>query len=316
MIPDSTPVPLAAVDELATLRAEIQRLKQRESALCDEIRTRATENAATHVVGDTRVAMVETRKTRRIDVERLPDSVIGDESFYSEVSDTHVLLWPTVDSTAHQTPEPEVDEIEVPATSMGEMPVVETETNAETPVDSEPPEANVAPFILSAALSAGATNIHAEDPLPDADFADAEAEEPFELTGEIDGDMTAEIDDTDDTHDEITNLFTIDAETAQDDLECDVENTPEMDAPLDLRPTAHTELSPLGGLIDEDIAAALDESQIPMEPATMKDALAQAEALEAELDAQLAGRRDLLGTDEDDEGTSFFSGRAATGTDA
>jgi len=79
-MPDHTP--LDAVDALFELRAELARLREREAELCDEIRSFATENGGGKVPGAQRVAVIETRKPRRISPDRLPQAVLCDPQFF------------------------------------------------------------------------------------------------------------------------------------------------------------------------------------------------------------------------------------------
>lgn len=93
-------VPLAAVDELAILRAALVQLKAREAELCDEIRTAATEATRTHVMGENRIALIETRSTRRIDTSLLPADIVSNPDVYSQSTQTVVLLAPVAGATA------------------------------------------------------------------------------------------------------------------------------------------------------------------------------------------------------------------------
>ncbi|MBU2868657.1 hypothetical protein [Pacificibacter marinus] len=85
---------LPAVDELADLRRNLADLRQRELELCDEIRAAATEIGATQVAGDTRMAMIETRRPRQLDTSKLPNEILNNPDMFSAPPQTYVLLWP------------------------------------------------------------------------------------------------------------------------------------------------------------------------------------------------------------------------------
>lgn len=91
--------PLGAVDELASLRGELSRLRNREAELCDEIRSFATEHGGLRVSGETRDAVIEVRYPRRLDVTKLPAEVFRDRDFVQDSSETVVLIWPKSTST-------------------------------------------------------------------------------------------------------------------------------------------------------------------------------------------------------------------------
>ncbi|WP_417247905.1 hypothetical protein [Celeribacter sp.] len=92
--------PLTAVDELATLRAQLAALKAREQELCDEILTHATMLGSSCVVGAAIDARIETRTPMRIDPARLPAEILGNRAYYDASSETVVLLWPKATPTA------------------------------------------------------------------------------------------------------------------------------------------------------------------------------------------------------------------------
>jgi len=85
---------LPAVDELADLRRNLADLRQRELELCDEIRATATKLGATQIAGDTRMAMIETRRPRQLDTSKLPNEILNNPDMFSAAPQTHVLLWP------------------------------------------------------------------------------------------------------------------------------------------------------------------------------------------------------------------------------
>ncbi|WP_417241407.1 hypothetical protein [Celeribacter sp.] len=94
-VPPRTAAPaLTAVDDLAVVRAQIAALKSRESALCDEIRTCATDTGGERVAGLNVDAMIETRRPRRIDMSKLPVEIMSDPNMYRSDLATHVLIWP------------------------------------------------------------------------------------------------------------------------------------------------------------------------------------------------------------------------------
>lgn len=97
--------PLAAVDDLATLRAEMAALKARELELCDEIRSCATALDAEQVTGLALDARIETRQRMRIDPARLPAEILGNPRFYETCDETCILLWPKVAESSAATVE-------------------------------------------------------------------------------------------------------------------------------------------------------------------------------------------------------------------
>lgn len=96
---------LPAVDELADLRRTLADLRQRELELCDEIRTAATETGATQIAGDTRMAMIETRKPRQLDISKLPNEILTNPDMFSATPQTHVLLWPKASTAKMDAPQ-------------------------------------------------------------------------------------------------------------------------------------------------------------------------------------------------------------------
>jgi hypothetical protein len=85
---------LEAVDELATVRAHIERLRNREAELCDEIRSFATQSGGLRVCGATRDAVIERRRPRRVDLGKLPKEVFLDPGLLLGQTETVVLIWP------------------------------------------------------------------------------------------------------------------------------------------------------------------------------------------------------------------------------
>ncbi|WP_157789786.1 hypothetical protein [Celeribacter baekdonensis] len=91
---------LEAVDELATVRAHIERLRNREAELCDEIRSFATQTGGMRVCGTSRDAVIEQRRPRRVDLGKLPKEVFLDPSLLIEQAETVVLIWPKTTAAA------------------------------------------------------------------------------------------------------------------------------------------------------------------------------------------------------------------------
>lgn len=91
----STPdAPFEAVDALFTLRAEIARLRELEAELCDEILTFASEQGCDKVLGAGRMAVIETRRPRRIAPEYLPQESLLNPDLFRVSEETVVLLAP------------------------------------------------------------------------------------------------------------------------------------------------------------------------------------------------------------------------------
>jgi len=91
---------LEAVDELAEVRAHIERLREREAELCDEIRSFATQTGGMRVCGTSRDAVIEQRRPRRVDLGKLPKEVFLDPNLLIEQTETVVLIWPKTTSAA------------------------------------------------------------------------------------------------------------------------------------------------------------------------------------------------------------------------
>ncbi|MBU2935691.1 MULTISPECIES: hypothetical protein [Pacificibacter] len=126
---------LPAVDELADLRRNLADLRQRELELCDEIRATATELGATQIAGDTRMAMIETRRPRQLDTSKLPNEILNNPDMFSAALQTHVLLWPKT-STAKMNDAQGVCERVEDSSSLdptAEVPIFET-TGADAPL--------------------------------------------------------------------------------------------------------------------------------------------------------------------------------------
>lgn len=90
----TTDGPFEAVDALFALRAEIVRLRQREAELCDEILTFAHAQECDEVLGAARMAVIETRRPRRIAPEHLPRELLLDPNVFRSREETVILLAP------------------------------------------------------------------------------------------------------------------------------------------------------------------------------------------------------------------------------
>jgi len=240
-MPDHTP--LDAVDALFELRAELARLREREAELCDEIRSFATENGGGKVSGAQRVAVIETRKPRRISPDRLPQAVLCDPQFFETEEETVVLLWPRA-ATGHAVSSPqevvfEADVGGVP--EAGDMAVTEQPAPLD-PAEGTRPERQDAPFVN-----------------PD---------DPFGLRQEA-------------------------TDSAPDAKAAPSPAVEDEKSPRDLRPTEHADLQPLVGLPEEDVAQLRCDLEADLASATLPDALAATQALEAKADMQ-AGLSDAL----------------------
>lgn len=233
-MPDHTP--LDAVDALFELRAELARLREREAELCDEIRSFATENGGGRVRGAQRVAVIETRKPRRISPDRLPRAVLCDPQFFETEEETVVLLWPRT-TAGHAVSSPQEVGFEA---DVGGVPEAGDMAATEQPALSAPaeggrPEPQNAPFVN-----------------PD---------DPFGLRQE-------------------TAAKAPDAEASPSPAVEDEKS------PRDLRPTEHADLQPLVGLPEEDVAQMRCDRETDLSPATLPEALAATQSLEAKADMQ------------------------------
>ena len=85
---------LPAVDELADVRRTLAQLRQRELELCDEIRTIATDAGDARIDGCDRMAVIETRAARVLDMSKLPNEILNDPEVFVATPQAHVLLWP------------------------------------------------------------------------------------------------------------------------------------------------------------------------------------------------------------------------------
>jgi hypothetical protein len=235
--------PLDAVDALFELRAELARLREREAELCDEIRSFATENGGRKVSGAQRVAVIETRKPRRISPDRLPQAVLCDPQFFETEEETVVLLWPRA-ATGHAVSSPQEVGFEADVGSVPEASdTVETEQPAPLdPAEGTRPERQDAPFVN-----------------PD---------DPFGLRQEA-------------------------TDSAPDAKAAPSPAVEDEKSPRDLRPTEHADLQPLVGLPEEDVAQLRCDLEADLASATLPDALAATQALEAKADMQ-AGLSDAL----------------------
>ena len=233
-MPDHTP--LDAVDALFELRAELARLREREAELCDEIRSFATENGGGRVSGAQRVAVIETRKPRRISPDRLPPAVLCDPQFFETEEETVVLLWPRTEAV-HAVSSPQEVGLEA---NVGGVPEAGDMAKTEQP-----------------SLSAPTAGTKSEP--QDAPFVNPD--DPFGLRQE-------------------TANKAPDAEASSTPAITDEKN------PRDLRPTEHADLQPLVGLPEEDVAQMRCDLETDLAPATLPDALAATQALEAKADMQ------------------------------
>lgn len=90
---------LPAVDELADVRRTLAQLRQRELELCDEIRTIATDAGDARIDGCDRMAVIETRAARVLDMSKLPNEILNDPEVFVATPQAHVLLWPKTYNT-------------------------------------------------------------------------------------------------------------------------------------------------------------------------------------------------------------------------
>lgn len=210
---------LPAVDELADLRRTLAQLRQRELELCDEIRACASETGAARVEGDTRMAMIETRAPRLLDMSKLPSEILNAPEMFSATPQTYVLLWPKSSSAAPS-------DADIPATASPDVSALEASSH-DSAIDD--PEVN---DLTQSEASLPLTDIPEDTPQPRLEsspiahmgdaFEDAQTEVSPSMTAQ---DMTAQGDIDAETDDTITDMAEPSSEIA-----AQVDNGP---APLD-----------------------------------------------------------------------------------
>ncbi|WP_434286575.1 hypothetical protein [Celeribacter sp. SCSIO 80788] len=168
--------PFEAVDALFTLRAEIARLRALEVELCDEILTFASELGCDKVLGVGRMAVIETRRPRRIAPEHLPQELLLNPDVFRDCEETVVLLAPRAAAVAATV----AAALEMPVDLPSPEPSIVTDQSAEMApedlslglVSAPPPEPDTEhdvtdepPLPLSAPLFSASDEISPE--LPD-----------------------------------------------------------------------------------------------------------------------------------------------------
>jgi len=288
-----THTPLHAIDELANLRGTIAALRLRESELCDEIRTGATERGTLRLEGEKRIAVIEKRKTYQLDVSQVPDEILNDPNLFIASHKTHVLLWPKTnttngaaaqDTSLDSTPNTEHVEQDLSHCDVTTQDTVEpdvAETLAVLEMDAEPD-------ITEGFAPASQANV----PEPTLDVQNTNlSEESFSELNEPENvvapapDIETPSDTVFDIVDANTPMPTIDMPTL--DTQQIAETAEEIGSPPDLRATAYTDLQPMGDLTEEDVEAALYAADIAMEPAMDTEAVLDTEILQAQLDTQI-----------------------------
>ncbi|SEK72043.1 hypothetical protein [Pacificibacter marinus] len=299
-----THTPLHAIDELANLRGTIAALRLRESELCDEIRTGATEHGTLRLEGKKRIAVIEIRKTYQLDVSQVPDEILNDPNLFIASHKTHVLLWPktnTTNGTAAQdtsldsTPNTEHVEQDLSHCDITAQETVEpdvAETLAVLEMDAEPDitegfapasQANVP----EPTLDVQNTNLSEESFSELNEPENVVVTEP-DIEAPSDPDIATQVAPNDTVFDIVdanTPMPTIDMPTL--DTQQIAETAEEIGSPPDLRATAYTDLQPMGDLTEEDVEAALYAADIAMEPAMDTEAVLDTEILQAQLDTQI-----------------------------
>lgn len=343
------PTLLNAVDELASVRAQMMALKTRETELCNEIRACASQDGTTHVLGEKRVAVIETRFPTSLDISALPPEIANNPEYLIKDTVATVILWPNATpetSNASDAPslsvpaaprplddapasDPQCDDA-APAEGAGETTTQLTSSNEQAAPEIAEPQIEPEQQLVTEAPTMGMP-----DEVDDFDFGavdiGADFSEEISETSSIPNAETGKIDALDDfdagfdvdkksgTNSTLTLIepsFTQENDVGGDaDAQVDAEiddwlaNEPILVAdPEDLRPTAHTELQPFGGLVDDDVAMAVTESEMPLASATMPDALTETRRIEAQIDTRIS-------EEEQNSFASFTTARAATGTD-
>lgn len=285
-----THTPLHAIDELANLRGTIAALRLRESELCDEIRTGATEHGTLRLEGENRIAVIEKRKTYQLDVSQVPDEILNDPNLFIASHKTHVLLWPKTnasngaaaqDTSLDSTPNTEHVEQDLSHCDVTTQDTVEPDVVEALEMDAEPD-------ITEDFAPASQANV----PEPTIDVQNTNfSEEIFNAFSESENvvapapDIEAPSDTVFDVSDANTPTPTIDMPTL--DTQQIAETAEEIGSPPDLRATAYTDLQPMGDLTEEDVEAALYAADIAMEPALDTEAVLDTEILQAQLDTQI-----------------------------
>jgi hypothetical protein len=247
-----THTPLHAIDELAELRGTIAALRLRESELCDEIRTGATEHGTLRLEGEKRIAVIEKRKTYQLDISQVPDEILSDPNLFIASHKTHVLLWPKTNTSNRAAAQ---------------------DTSLDSPPSTEHVEQDLSHCDVTAQETVG----------PGV----AEALEVLEMDAEPD--ITEEFALSDTVFDAVdANMPPMPAiDMPALDTQQIAETAEEIGSPPDLRATAYTDLQPMGDLTEEDVEAALYAADIAMEPAMDADAVLDTEILQAQLDTQI-----------------------------
>jgi hypothetical protein len=324
---------ISAVDELAALRATQAHLLIREQELCDEILSSATENDTHKVTGSTQTAVIETRNPRKIDLSKLPHDILDNPAHFKTEALTTILLWPHASSpqehkdiiTPHDTSlETQLDpSLETPLAPMNTQPEHPPEHHSETTEFAPEPElqseqmsaeltpseetpldpGSIAPNAANVATSEPSyeqapSSLHDEDQIPCGDSEDGnESAEGFDAPfGEHKYDANAPR----------TELPPINAQ--------DLANAAEqVEAPTDLRPTAHTDLPPLGSLDTEELEIAFDASNGPLLASPDAEAITQAQALQSQFDESVAAAHIQAETEEAEAQDAAFSTRRIIG---
>lgn len=288
---------IEAIDALAQLRGDIARMRARERALCDEIRTLADRQQEARLRGAGHFARIETRKPKRLDRAKLPPEILMDPQYLTEAAETVVFVWPAA--------------AEGTAANTGEIADVAPPDAAEMASSEPVPEPATAEFARHEAedsdisCDSGADEAADEtDPQP-APFRPAPdrlaqpAGDPFGLIA-MPEEARPEMPAAEDT------VALVDEEARTGETILTLAND---DTPADLRPTAQAELQPMAGLQEEEIAQALADTDAPLSLATDPEAMDIAEQLEEMADLHTENPNIFAAP------AAFSSRRVATGTD-
>jgi hypothetical protein len=173
-----------------------------------------------------------------------------------------------------------------------------------TPLEETPLEAgNIAPNAADVATSEPSyeqapSSLHDEDQIPcgDTETGNDSAEDFDAPFGELKYDANAPR----------TELPPINPQQLADSAE-------QVDAPADLRPTAHTDLAPLGSLDTEELEIAFDESNGPLLASSDTEAITQAQALQSQFDESVAAAHIQAETEEAEAQDAAFATRRIIG---
>jgi hypothetical protein len=262
---------LPAVDELADLRRTLAGLRLRELELCDEIRASAGEIGATLIAGDTRMAMIETRKPRQLDMSKLPNEILNNPDMFNATPQTHVLLWPKTNVAALDV--------------MDDTPMAAEDTSALETISEAPqmsaPEMPPADAEMRIDVTAPAFDEADAPELADNNDTDSTAN-VIEPADNMQPGMKLDLGDTD---------ATLDAPAIDADISLDIPEPPVPEATLDLShdmadlgddiPAPETDISPSD--ITEDMPDAMEFDHETLIPDADTNSIETTDTLTADL---------------------------------